>query len=76
MEEIKVKEVTEFDDIATDKLILWCVSIPIPEDDNDEIPILLDNVAGKDKKKLGPARRLPKVFPGELLEETLHIIVK
>ncbi|KAG0327580.1 hypothetical protein BG000_000894, partial [Podila horticola] len=71
---IKTKKTPEFDDIAADKLILWRVTIPITDDDN-EIPILLNNVTS-DKKKLGPATRLSKVFPEELPEETIHIIVQ
>ncbi|KAF9088057.1 hypothetical protein BGX27_002805 [Mortierella sp. AM989] len=39
-------------------LTLWRVSIHIPEDDDDEIPILLSNIVTNNKKKLGPATRL------------------
>ncbi|KAK3838833.1 MAG: hypothetical protein J3R72DRAFT_512002 [Linnemannia gamsii] len=48
--------------------------MPITED--DEIPILLNNVTDKDRKKLGTATRLSKVFPESLPEETIHIIVQ
>ena len=66
-----------FRDVAAKDLTLWRVSIPISDDDNDdEIPILLDNVTTKDKKKLGPATRLSKMFPGDLPDETIHIIVQ
>ncbi|KAF9216903.1 hypothetical protein BGZ59_007536 [Podila verticillata] len=71
---IKTEKAPEFDDIATNKLTLWRVSIPITDDDN-EIPILLNTVTS-DKKTLGPATRLSKVFPEELPEETVHIIVQ
>lgn len=71
---IKTKKSPEFDDIAADKLTLWRVSIQIFDD--DEVPILLNNVTYKDKKKLSPVTRLYKVFPGALPEETIHIIVQ
>ncbi|KAG0247900.1 hypothetical protein BGZ95_008357, partial [Linnemannia exigua] len=63
-----------FKDVASKDLTLWRVSIPITED--DELPILLNNVADKDRKKLGPATRLSKVFPEELPEETVHVIIQ
>ncbi|KAK3836796.1 MAG: hypothetical protein J3R72DRAFT_526112 [Linnemannia gamsii] len=72
---IKAKQTPAFDDITVDQLNLWRVSIPIIEED-DALPILLDNVADKDKKKPGPATRLSKVFPEDLPEETVHIIVQ
>jgi len=72
---IKTKKAPEFDDIAADKLTLWRVSIPIVDDD-DEPPILLDNVTDEDKKRLGPAMRLSKVFSKDLPEEMIHIIVE
>ena len=73
---IKDEKAIDFSDIDADKLTLWRVSIHIPEDDDDEIPILLNNIVTKDKKKLGPATRLSKVFPTELPDETIHIIVQ
>ncbi|KAG0333304.1 hypothetical protein BG000_009272 [Podila horticola] len=71
---LKTEKAPEFDDIAADKLTLWRVSIPIT--DGDELPILLDNVADKDKKKLRPVTRLSKVFPGDIPEEAINIIVQ
>ncbi|KAF9271241.1 hypothetical protein BGZ74_006306, partial [Mortierella antarctica] len=62
-----------FKDVASKDLTLWRVSIPI---NDDEVPILLNSVPDKDKKKLGPATRLSKVFPEDLPEETVHIIVQ
>ncbi|KAG0013381.1 hypothetical protein BGZ82_002148 [Podila clonocystis] len=70
---IKTKKSNEFSDIDADTLTLWHVSIPITED--DEIPILLNLVASH-KKKLGPATRLSNIFPKELPEEMVHIIVQ
>jgi len=71
---IKTKKAPEFDDIAADKLTLWRVSIPFT--DGDELPILLDKVVDKDKKKLRPVTRLSKVFPTDIPEETINIIVQ
>ncbi|KAG0364681.1 hypothetical protein BGX24_004493 [Mortierella sp. AD032] len=48
-------------------------SIPITDDD-DEVPVTLNSF--DEKKKLGPATRLSKVFPEDLPEETLHIFVR
>ncbi|KAF8905174.1 hypothetical protein BGZ58_006417, partial [Dissophora ornata] len=73
---IKVKKTNDFQDVDADKLTLWRVSLPIPEDDDDELPILLNSIDTKDKKKLGPATRLSKVFPGDMPEETVNIIVQ
>lgn len=72
---IKTEKAPRFDDVAADELTLWRVSIPIVEED-DELPILLDNVDDKVKKKLGPATRLSKVFPEDLPEETIQVIVQ
>ncbi|KAG0010902.1 hypothetical protein BGZ81_002492, partial [Podila clonocystis] len=71
---IKTKKTPEFEDVAADKLTLWKVSIPII--DGNEIPILLDDFNKEDKKKLGPATRLSKVFLEGLPEETVNIIVQ
>ncbi|KAF9274677.1 hypothetical protein BGZ68_000438 [Mortierella alpina] len=70
---IKTEKAPRFDDVAADELTLWRVSIPIPDDD-DELPILLGAI--NDKKKLGPATRLSKLFPEEMPEETIHIFVQ
>ncbi|KAK3845747.1 MAG: hypothetical protein J3R72DRAFT_435542 [Linnemannia gamsii] len=72
---IKTAKTPDFDSIAADKFTLWRVSFLITEE-NDETPILLDNVISKDKTKLGPATRLSKVFPSGLPEESVHIIVQ
>ncbi|KAF9323717.1 hypothetical protein BGZ91_003408 [Linnemannia elongata] len=69
---IKSKKTIDFSDIDADKLILWRVSIPITDED-DEVPIILNSF---DKRKLGPVTRLSKVFPEDLPEETIHIIVQ
>ncbi|KAK3838932.1 MAG: hypothetical protein J3R72DRAFT_181377 [Linnemannia gamsii] len=39
-------------------------------------PIVLNTVTDKDRKRLGPATRLSKMFLKELLEKTVHVIVR
>ncbi|KAG0195634.1 hypothetical protein BGX28_000948, partial [Mortierella sp. GBA30] len=71
---IKAEKTPEFDDLAADKLTLWRVTVAIA-DDNEELPILLDNL--REKKKLSPATRIfSKMFTEELPEETIHIIIQ
>jgi len=65
------------DDIAAKDLTLWHVSIPVDyDDDDDRIPIVLDNVNNKDKKKLRETRELSEVFPAKPPKNTIHIIVQ
>ncbi|KAF9946559.1 hypothetical protein BGZ72_000228 [Mortierella alpina] len=71
---IKTKRTPRFDDVAADELTLWRVSISFPDDNDDEAHILLDSL--DEKKKLGPATRLSKVFPEDFSEETIHILVQ
>ncbi|KAG0311177.1 hypothetical protein BG000_006754, partial [Podila horticola] len=71
---IKARNTNAFSDVDANKLTLWCVSIPITDDD-DEISIMLNNVTSN-KKRLHPVTRLLKVFPEELPEETVHIIIQ
>ncbi|KAF9209162.1 hypothetical protein BGZ59_010242 [Podila verticillata] len=71
---IKSEKANDFSDVDANNPTLWRVSFLITKDD-DEIPVPLSNVTS-DKKKLGPATRLSKVFPEELPEETVHIIVQ
>ncbi|KAF9314535.1 hypothetical protein BG003_004083 [Podila horticola] len=58
--EIKHQKAPGFDDIAADELTLWRVSIPVADDndevdDNNDLPILLNNIPKNDKKKLKAA---------------------
>ncbi|KAF9349932.1 hypothetical protein BGX26_011839 [Mortierella sp. AD094] len=69
---IKAKKANNFHDVDADDLILWRVSIP--DDDDDEQPILLENVP--ERKKLKATTKLSKVFDSELPEDTIHIIVQ
>ncbi|KAK3836314.1 MAG: hypothetical protein J3R72DRAFT_493794 [Linnemannia gamsii] len=62
-------------DVLSIDLTLWRVSIPVIEDD-DELPILLSNVAAEDKKKLFPTSRLSKVIPRRPPEDTVHILIQ
>ncbi|KAI8356292.1 hypothetical protein B0O80DRAFT_23919 [Mortierella sp. GBAus27b] len=71
---IKAKQSPDFNDIVAKSLTLWRVCIAITDDGDDEVPILLDSL--DERKKLGPATRLSKVFPEEPPEETIHIIVQ
>ncbi|KAF9335865.1 hypothetical protein BG006_010486, partial [Podila minutissima] len=72
---VKAEKTPRFDDVAGNELILWRVSIPVVED-NDETPILLDNVTNTDRKTLGPATHLSKVFPEDLPDEMINITVQ
>ncbi|KAG0315368.1 hypothetical protein BG000_005218, partial [Podila horticola] len=70
---IRAEKTIAFSDIDADQLTLWRVSVVITDDD-EELPILLKSL--NEKKKLGPATRISKVFAEELPEETIHIIVQ
>ncbi|KAF9944228.1 hypothetical protein BGZ70_004893, partial [Mortierella alpina] len=48
--------------------------VSVPDDNDDEQPILLDNWS--EKKKLNATAKLSKVFDTELLEDTIHIIIR
>ncbi|KAF9920028.1 hypothetical protein BGZ67_001615, partial [Mortierella alpina] len=69
---IKTEKTPRFDDVAADELTLWRVSIP--DDDDNDLPVLLGSVP--EKKKLKATTRLLKVFDTELPDDTIHIIVQ
>ncbi|KAG0338967.1 hypothetical protein BG005_003579, partial [Podila minutissima] len=73
---IKAKKTIDFSDIDSDKLTLWRVSISNPDDDDDNLSILLDNVRDEDKKKLKSSTKLSKIFDTDPPEETIHVIVQ
>jgi len=74
---IKDEKTNDFNDVDADKLTLWRVSIPDDDDDDDDrIPIVLDNVNNKDKKKLRETRELSEVFPAKPPKNTIHVIVQ
>ncbi|KAG0083444.1 hypothetical protein BGZ92_010768 [Podila epicladia] len=60
---IMAAKAPRFDDIAADELSHWPVSISITDD--DERPILLNFF--DEKKNLGPATRLSKVYSENML---------
>ncbi|KAF9922893.1 hypothetical protein BGZ67_010221, partial [Mortierella alpina] len=72
---IKNKKAPEFDDIAVDRLTLWRVSIPMTRD-NDELPILFNNISKEEKEKLHPADDLSDIFDEKPPKKTIHIIVQ
>ncbi|KAI9240171.1 MAG: hypothetical protein BYD32DRAFT_459061 [Podila humilis] len=71
---IKVEKTNNLSDVDADKLTLWHVSIPITDDD-DEVPILLNDVTRDKKKKLGPAIEISEVFEVQPPKKTIHIII-
>ncbi|GJJ73299.1 hypothetical protein EMPS_05657 [Entomortierella parvispora] len=73
---IKAKKSPRFDAFPADELTLWRVSISVADDVDDELSVLLNNITGKNKRKLSPVWRLSKAFPDEPAEETIHIIVR
>ncbi|KAF9177733.1 hypothetical protein BGZ51_008414 [Haplosporangium sp. Z 767] len=70
---IKAKNAVEFKDVDAKDLMLWYVSIPVTEND-DELSILLD--ALNEKKDLGPTTRLSKLFAGTPPKDTIHVTVQ
>ncbi|KAH7050407.1 hypothetical protein BKA57DRAFT_527951 [Linnemannia elongata] len=70
---IKTKQTPAFDDITVDQLSLWRVSVAVTDDDN-EAPILLDNLPMK--KKLRATNKLRMVFDADFPEDTIHVIVQ
>ncbi|KAK5797017.1 hypothetical protein F5H01DRAFT_373560 [Linnemannia elongata] len=69
---IKSKKTNDFQDVDADKLTLWRVSIH--DDDDNDLPVLLDSVPVK--KKLRATNKLFMVFDADLPEDTIHVIVQ
>ncbi|KAK5796962.1 hypothetical protein F5H01DRAFT_326786 [Linnemannia elongata] len=69
---IKTKKTNDFQDVDADKLTLWRVSIH--DDDDNDLPVLLDSVPVK--KKLRATNKLSMVFDADLPEDTIHVIVQ
>ncbi|KAK5796917.1 hypothetical protein F5H01DRAFT_418729 [Linnemannia elongata] len=69
---IKAEKAPRFDDVAADELTLWRVSIH--DDDDNDLPVLLDSVPVK--KKLRATNKLFMVFDADLPEDTIHVIVQ
>ncbi|KAG0043281.1 hypothetical protein BGZ83_011639, partial [Gryganskiella cystojenkinii] len=74
---IKEKIAISFSDVDANDLILWRVTIPIPESENQqEVCICLDHLAAKDKTNLtNPMDSLAVALKGAL-SETINIIVQ
>ncbi|KAF9536711.1 hypothetical protein EC957_009922 [Mortierella hygrophila] len=72
---IKTKISDTFNGVDAKDLTLWRVSIP-DDDGDDEVPIVLDNVDNKDKKKLRSTRGLSEVSPSKPPNDTIHVIVQ
>ncbi|KAI1299071.1 hypothetical protein EDD11_006555, partial [Mortierella claussenii] len=75
---IKDKLSPRFDDISVVDLTLWCVSIPVADDDDDDadVPIYINNISKDDKKKLKPTRELSDVFGYKAAKNMIHVIVQ
>ncbi|KAG0020763.1 hypothetical protein BGZ82_011511 [Podila clonocystis] len=79
---IKAKIPDTFNGVDAKDLTLWRVSIlddDNDDDDNDDdedLPILLDNIPGKDRKKLKATRELSDIFDEKPAKRTIHIIVQ
>ncbi|KAK5797024.1 hypothetical protein F5H01DRAFT_385359 [Linnemannia elongata] len=69
---IKTTLSPQFDDITAKDLALWRVSIH--DDDDNDLPVLLDSVPVK--KKLRATNKLSMVFDADLPEDTIHVIVQ
>ncbi|KAG0041152.1 hypothetical protein BGZ83_002239, partial [Gryganskiella cystojenkinii] len=74
---IKERNAISFSDVDARNLVLWHVTIPIPENENQkQVPIWLDEIAPKDKTILAtPRNSLAAAFKGAS-PETIYIIVR
>ncbi|KAG9062067.1 hypothetical protein KI688_006789 [Linnemannia hyalina] len=61
--------------LEAEDLTLWSVSIPITKD-NEDTPILLEDVPSSDKNKLGPTDDVSELFQQVPLKKTIHVIVQ
>ncbi|KAG0371436.1 hypothetical protein BGX24_001675 [Mortierella sp. AD032] len=81
---IKAEQNPAFNDITVDQLTLWRVSIPVADDNHDDngeeeedLPILLDNVPKNDKKRLkAVTQKITDIFDYGPAEKTIHIVVQ
>ncbi|KAG2056542.1 hypothetical protein BDR06DRAFT_879707 [Suillus hirtellus] len=71
-EVIKDKKRPEFDHIATDRLELWKVDLPIDE----MIEHNLNNLTLDPMKSLSPVDEMVEIFPDAPLRKYLHIIIQ
>lgn len=70
---IKVKKTPKFDDIATDELTLWRVSVPVIAAEKHEAVVLHTLHS---KEELLPTDELSDVFKETPPKKTIHIIVQ
>ncbi|KAF9323662.1 hypothetical protein BG006_001251 [Podila minutissima] len=69
---IKNKKPVDFEHVDANNLSLWHVSVP--DDDDNDLPVLLNSVP--EKKKLKATAKLSKVFGIGVPEDTIHVIVQ
>ncbi|KAF9158545.1 hypothetical protein DFQ26_007513 [Actinomortierella ambigua] len=69
---IKAAKPKDFRRIDANNLSLWKVALA--DDDDNDAPVLLDQVS--DKSKLRVTSTMSKVFGADLLEDTIHILVQ
>ncbi|KAG0253156.1 hypothetical protein DFQ27_007629 [Actinomortierella ambigua] len=69
---IKAAKPKDFRRIDANNLSLWKVALA--DDDDNDAPVLLDQVS--DKSKLRVTSTMSKVFSADLLEDTIHILVQ
>ncbi|KAG0262392.1 hypothetical protein BG011_010189 [Mortierella polycephala] len=70
---IKAEKTPKFDDIAANKLTLWRVTIPIDEDEDDEI---ITATSITTKRLLKGTGKISKVFGIEILEDSTRLATK
>jgi len=73
---IKIKNPDTFSRVDAKELTLWRVSILDDDNGEEDFPILLDNISGKDRKKLRATSELSDVFEETPPKKTIHIIVQ
>ncbi|KAI8606064.1 hypothetical protein EDD21DRAFT_349408 [Dissophora ornata] len=71
---LKAEKSNEFNNIDADKLTLWRVSIP--NIDDNESPILLNNIADNEKRRIFPRSLLSDAFPEDIQQQMIHVIMQ
>ncbi|KAG0272198.1 hypothetical protein BGZ95_012061 [Linnemannia exigua] len=65
---VMAEKAPEFDDVATDRLTFWSISIADIDGDDEAFTIMIDNVSTQDQVKLKATRELSDVFIEKLLK--------
>ncbi|KAF9303151.1 hypothetical protein BGZ74_004248 [Mortierella antarctica] len=74
---IKTEKTNNFHDVDANELTLWKVSILVADDDDNELPIIINKIPKSDKKKLKVVKnKISDVFGNEPDEMMIHIIVQ